>query len=284
MVLDSFEIENCGNHHRCLVHKPLWISLFDFQQLMKDKKFNEPTLKAVLNYLFVALDYLHTECQVIHTDIKTDNILQEIEDESILADFEKAEFEHPSPRKVDRGRTIYTTRKLGFPKTAGHPVLSDFGLARFGNLMNDDDIQPELYRAPEVILELKWSYSVDIRNVGVMIWDMFERKHMFNGIDPENKQYSNRFHLAEMVAYLGPPPMELLRRSDEYKEYFNEHGNWDGLIPIPEISFEKSEEYLDGKNKELFLQFMRKMLCWVPEERKTARELLQDPWLRGASA
>ena len=66
-VLDSFEIENCGNHHRCLVHKPLWISLFDFQQLMKDKKFNEPTLKAVLNYLFVALDYLHTECQVIHT-------------------------------------------------------------------------------------------------------------------------------------------------------------------------------------------------------------------------
>ena len=102
-------------------------------------------------------------------DIKTDNILQEIEDESILADFENAEFEHPSPRKVDRGRTIYTTRKLGFPRTAGHPVLSDFGSARFGNLMNDDDIQPELYRAPEVILELKWSYSVDIWNVGVMV-------------------------------------------------------------------------------------------------------------------
>ena len=60
-------------------------------------------------------------------------------------------------------------------------------------------------------------------------------------------------------------------------------GNWDGLIPIPEISFEKSETYLEGKNKELFLQFMRKMLCWVPEERKTAKELLQDPWLSGAS-
>ena len=102
-------------------------------------------------------------------DIKTDNILQEIEDESILTDFEKAEFEHPSPRKVDGDRTIYTTRRLGFPKTAGHPVLSDFGSARFGNVVNNDDIQPELYRAPEVILELKWSYSVDIWNVGVMV-------------------------------------------------------------------------------------------------------------------
>ena len=53
---------------------------------------------------------------------------------------------------------------------------------------------------------------------------------MFNGIDPGNKQYSNRFHLAEMVAYLGPPPMELLRRSDEYKEYFNEHGECQELF------------------------------------------------------
>ena len=47
---------------------------------------------------------------------------------------------------------------------------------------------------------------------------------MFHGIDPEDKQYSNRFHLAEMIAYLGPPPTEFLRRSDEYKEYFDEHG------------------------------------------------------------
>ncbi|MCJ1281667.1 hypothetical protein MMC26_000988 [Xylographa opegraphella] len=275
---------------------------------MKGKRFNEPTLKAVLNYLFVALDYLHTECQVIHTDIKTDNILQEIEDESILTDFERAEIEHPSPCKVDDDRTVYATRELGFPKKARHPVLSDFGSARFGNAVNNDDIQPELYRAPEVILEMEWSYSVDIWNGatawiygmelqrGYMecrrngqtfqaslfrscvilrnIWDMFERKQMFNAIDPEDKQYSNRFHLAEMIAYLGPPPLEFLRRSDEYKEYFDEDENWDGLTPIPEISFEKSEEYLEGKNKELFLQFMRKMLCWVPEERKTARELL----------
>ena len=27
-----------------------------------------------------------------------------------------------------------------------------------------------------------------------------------------------------------------------------------------------------------FFAFMRRMLCWLPEERATARELKKDPW------
>lgn len=50
-------------------------------------------------------------------------------------------------------------------------------------------------------------------------------------------------------------------------------------MAIPEISFEASEENLEGENKALFLEFVRKMLRWVPEERQTAAELLKDPWL-----
>ena len=29
----------------------------------------------------------------------------------------------------------------------------------------------------------------------------------------------------------------------------------------------------------MFLEFVRKMLRWVPEERASAKELLEDPWL-----
>lgn len=105
----------------------------------------------------------------IDLDIKASNLLQEIEDESILVDFEKAEIESPSPQKVYDDRIIYASRKLGLPKSYGHPVLCDFGEARRGDIENQDDIQPEVYRAPEVILEMKWSYSVDIWNVGVMV-------------------------------------------------------------------------------------------------------------------
>jgi serine/threonine-protein kinase SRPK3 len=44
-------------------------------------------------------------------------------------------------------------------------------------------------------------------------------------------------------------------------------------------SLELLEENLEGRNKELFLSFMRSMLQWVPEKRKSASELLEDPWL-----
>lgn len=58
-------------------------------------------------------------------------------------------------------------------------------------------------------------------------------------------------------------------------------GTWTGLVGIPDNSLEDSEEYLEGMNKKLFMQFMRKMLRWVPEERLGARELLGDQWLNG---
>ena len=57
-------------------------------------------------------------------------------------------------------------------------------------------------------------------------------------------------------------------------------GNWKGAISIPGMSLAELEENLSGSNKELFLQFMRKMLQWTPEARQLARELLDDPWLR----
>lgn len=35
----------------------------------------------------------------------------------------------------------------------------------------------------------------------------------------------------------------------------------------------------DPDEKELFLNFVRRMLKWVPKERSSAKELLDDPWL-----
>jgi hypothetical protein len=42
---------------------------------------------------------------------------------------------------------------------------------------------------------------------------------------------------------------------------------------------EKAEQFLKGRNKAMFLEFVRGMLAWWPEDRKTAAELLKDPWL-----
>ena len=43
---------------------------------------------------------------------------------------------------------------------------------------------------------------------------------------------------------------------------------------------EDIETRLTGREKELFFNFMREMLKWLPEERKAAKALLEDPWLQ----
>ncbi|GAB1209484.1 hypothetical protein APSETT445_008263 [Aspergillus pseudonomiae] len=59
-------------------------------------------------------------------------------------------------------------------------------------------------------------------------------------------------------------------------------GEWKQAIEIPTgTTLERSEEFLEGRNKEMFIGFMRGMLQWRPEDRKTAKDLLQDPWLNG---
>lgn len=41
------------------------------------------------------------------------------------------------------------------------------------------------------------------------------------------------------------------------------------------------EENLAGEKQKRFLEFLKSMLCWDPEERWSAKDLLGHPWLTG---
>ena len=90
-----------------------------------------------------------------------------INDETIFSKYEKDEIDNPIPRKSLDCRTIYLSRRL--PLSFGPPVLCDFGEARFRGEDHRDDIMPDVYRAPEVILGMKWSYPIDIWNVAMVV-------------------------------------------------------------------------------------------------------------------
>lgn len=92
-----------------------------------------------------------------------------INDDSVFTDFEEQELLEPSPRKVVGDRSIYLSRELRKPKNLGAPVLCDFGSAVTGDTEHFEDVQPDIYRAPEVILEAPWSYQIDLWNTGCMV-------------------------------------------------------------------------------------------------------------------
>lgn len=92
----------------------------------------------------------------------------------MLADFADEEIRHPIPRKsTDESRTIYQSRQFRRPlrgKSFGLPILCDFGEARIGKTHNSGPfVQPDIYRAPEIIFEMTWGSAIDIWNLGVLV-------------------------------------------------------------------------------------------------------------------
>ncbi|OBT81165.1 hypothetical protein VE02_10210 [Pseudogymnoascus sp. 03VT05] len=281
-IQDYFSImSRAGNHHQCLVHEVLSNDILSLRYTRPDCRLPEVMLKQILIHLLLALDFLHSECHIIHTDIKEENILLGLTDSSIVAQLDTKEIAASSFYKGVNGYNLYKSANFGIPTRFGRPILCDFSLARNGQVEHCHDIQPDPYRAPEVVLEMPWGYAVDIWNVGVMVWDMFENRRMFNGLDPETGKYGNRFHLASIVGLLGPPPLEFLQRSGCSSVYFDDGGNWKCRNPVLPVSWEDSERNLEGSNKKGFLDFVRKMVRWTPESRATPSELLEDPWLLG---
>ncbi|KAJ5355810.1 kinase-like domain-containing protein [Penicillium concentricum] len=253
-ALNSFQIDAQGldpsrGFYQCIVHQPLGISLYDLRIQFAAKILPEKLVKLTLLHLLLALDYLHTEFGVIHTEIS-----------------------NPSRRKIVGNRVIYLSRKLKKTKQHGRPILCDFGHTRFGSARYSGDIQPYIYRAPEVLLRMPWDQKVDIWNIGVVTWDLFQQGHLFYGRD-SRKQNSDVNHIAEMIAVLGPPPRDMLHR---IATTLQTSLMLKGAAPIPPRALEQLEGNLQGEQQQLFLAFMRKMLRWRPEERSSARDLLSD--------
>jgi serine/threonine-protein kinase SRPK3 len=116
---------------------------------------------------------------------------------------------------------------------AGPLLLSDFGEARLGPGPHAGDIMPVMYRAPETLLHIHWSYPVDIWSVGFTVrprvntvfprqesltvlcfleaWDLLEGRTLFSA-RREDGSFSDGAHFAELIAALGPPPQGLLDR------------------------------------------------------------------------
>ncbi|KAK0390670.1 hypothetical protein NLU13_0174 [Sarocladium strictum] len=278
-LLDSFEIDGPCGKHVVLAFQPAQMSLRDMKLIFqKDGGFNETFVKGAVQELLKALDLLHDEAHIVHTDVHPGNLLLGLNDDSALRPLEEQQFSSPvSRKKVADNRVIYLSQLIR-PKP-GPMLLSDLGEARSGPGPHAGDIMPIQYRAPEVIMCLKWSYAVDIWSVGLTAWDLLGPKHLFTAEDEDGDMY-DAAHLAEFIATIGPPPLDFLKRNPERAaDFWDEQGNWLGLAPIPmNRTLERLEDRLEDNSR--FLSFLRRVLTWVPEKRPTARELLQDPWFR----
>ncbi|KAI7158041.1 hypothetical protein KC349_g5190 [Hortaea werneckii] len=252
-MLDTFEIGNGGQKHTCLIHEPLGMSLETCRFFFPDRKFPDILIKSILKHLLIALGFLHTEAEIVHTDLKAANVLISIPDEGILKDYENNQMTHPSARKTTGENVIYASREFGWDK------------------------EPAAYRAPEVTFNMPWDSSVDIWNLGVLCrHGIFEKELLFNTIPREDMAYHE---IPRIVEELGMPPAEFIQRSNFPRLHFDDCMK--GTSGRPAASLTPSPKRLIPSETapEDFIAFMRKMLAWIPEERQKAEQLFGDAWL-----
>ncbi|KAJ8262348.1 hypothetical protein GJAV_G00165420 [Gymnothorax javanicus] len=79
-LIDDFKISGINGTHVCMVFEVLghhllkWIIKSNYQGLPL------PCVKSIIRQVLQGLDYLHSKCKIIHTDIKPENILMCVDD------------------------------------------------------------------------------------------------------------------------------------------------------------------------------------------------------------
>jgi len=155
-------------------------------------------------------------------------------------------------------------------------VLGDWGLAEFyfPRQSYKYSVCTRAYKAPELLLKYTYyNYAIDMWGVGMHLGSfVFRKKQIFGWAEDE------RGMLANIAGVLGTQGLE-----DLMKKYSTRKP----APPVPQYPQRKWLDHFKLANPKLAtpdaLDLIDKLLRYDPEERLTASEALQHPFLRGVS-
>ncbi|EHY56886.1 serine threonine protein kinase CMGC group [Exophiala dermatitidis] len=274
---DSFDFRN----HICIVTDLLGQSVFDFLKGNGFVPFPSSQIQSFARQLFTSVAFLH-DLNLIHTDLKPENIL----------------LVHNAYQTFTYNRTIpsssHTTARTARQRRVlldSEIRLIDFGSATFDDEYHSSVVSTRHYRAPEIILQLGWSFPCDIWSIGCIIVEFFTGDALF-------QTHDNLEHLAMMEAVCnGKIDAKLVRavcsggrgaNANPAAKFFNR-----GKLDYPNSETSKaSRKYVKAMkhlhefipantsfNRQL-LDLLRKIFVYDPKQRITAKEALKHPWFK----
>ncbi|KAF8971426.1 kinase-like domain-containing protein [Flammula alnicola] len=98
--LDSFSHQGPEASHVCIVFEPLGENLLALIERNKKKGVARPLVRVIAKQILLGLAYLHDECDLVHTDIKPENILISIPDIEVHIHNELSQSPSPTSRRV----------------------------------------------------------------------------------------------------------------------------------------------------------------------------------------
>lgn len=159
--------------------------------------------------------------------------------------------------------------------------IADLGNACWGKKHFSSVIQTRQYRAPEIILGIKYSFSADIWSFACMLIELITGEFLFDPTSGEDFG-KNSDHLAQMWEVLGHFPIEWARTGKKFDKYFTRRNK---LRNIPVLRIWLIKDILIQKHRinpseaEGICDFIKGMLVFQPDRRSTAEVLLRHKWL-----
>ncbi|THV01492.1 kinase-like protein [Dendrothele bispora CBS 962.96] len=248
---DHFNIHGEHGDHLCLVTVPLGPSLLEVCSRLESTCLPVPLVKRVTRQLLEALNILHGQCQIVHTDIKADNIMFST---AFLSENEEIDLDIINEVDI---------------------VLVDFGTAIPPNGPHSRLIQPTALRSPEVITGCVWDFKVDIWNLGCIVFELITGQHLFKP-KASATWSAEQYHLARIFAtsYTKSLPsnvMDFFRRGQHFEKYFDDKGKAETMEKILRAHKVYTPE---------LHAILTAMLQILPDDRLSAKDLLGFDWLR----
>jgi len=114
--LDSFTHSGPQDSHICIVFEPLGENLLALIERNKKKGVPPPVVKVIAKQVLLGLQYLHDECDLVHTDIKPENILISIPDIETHIHAELSASSSPPSRRVGIPQPTKSRSGVSFPQ------------------------------------------------------------------------------------------------------------------------------------------------------------------------
>lgn len=271
--------------HICIVMDLLGQSVFDFLKGNSFVPFPNSQIQSFARQLFTSVAFLH-DLNLIHTDLKPENIL--------LCDNAYQAFTYN--RRIPSSSTTVNRQAVQRKVLLDTEIrLIDFGSATFQDEYHSSVVSTRHYRAPEIILGLGWSYPCDIWSIGCILVEFYTGDALF-------QTHDNLEHLAMMesvcaarmdVRLIQAVNAMAKRNGGNSAVKFFKRLKLD--YPQQETSraskrfvkaMKKLEEIIPDSNKfcRNFLDLLKKIFIYDPNERITAKQALQHAWFKEAAS
>lgn len=234
--------------HPLLVFPLLGRSVYSFMVHSGYKSFALPEAIDLLRQVVTGVAFIHS-LGIIMTDLKPENIVFV---EPICSQKEKGSLRI---KLIDFGSAVI------HKKGASHSHL----------------IQTRHYRAPEVILKLKWAFSADLWSIGCILVEFVYGRMLFN-------THCSIDHLNQIVKCIEAPPSSMLEEMDDklWNDYFDHRGALNlHKSKRSHVQCKALQAYFPkvGSNEQCYQMhdLCRQLLCWDPGERIDAQSALQHP-------